>query len=292
MHQLSVTTIKMSDHIVPEQSNINEFWDAINEIVQSNNDYMTPSPVDSDSIGEEDEPQQDKFTFTFTEDQAVAYEGYPFCNNMEDKIQSQNFIDSVLGVNKEYYSNNLPVNKECYLMSNSASSTPSESPKDNVSYLKALLQGSVTTIDDYANTPESSTVQDDEEDEEEEKFIMSARFDDYQLSEESDVIKDEELINLSVRDLNRRLRNLDKDEKMKLKQRRRLLKNRGYAQTCRTRRIMNQKQLYEENQKLKKLLEQSTYEKNLYQTKYENLKNVIKKAKSERERRKELQQSI
>merc|ERR1712168_505575 len=98
---------------------------------------------------------------------------------------------------------------------------------------------------------------------------------------------DEELMTLPTRELNERLRNFNKDVKIQIKQKRRLLKNRGYARACRNRRIDNQKYFYEENQKLKQMLEMVTTERNIYKTKYESLKAVIRKAKLERERRKQ-----
>ena len=98
---------------------------------------------------------------------------------------------------------------------------------------------------------------------------------------------DEELVTLPTRELNERLRNFNKEVKIQIKQKRRLLKNRGYARACRNRRIDNQKFFYDENRKLKHMLEMMTTDRNIYKTKYESLKAVIRKAKVERERKKQ-----
>ncbi|XP_003740439.1 transcription factor MafG [Galendromus occidentalis] len=63
-------------------------------------------------------------------------------------------------------------------------------------------------------------------------------------------MSDEDLVTLGVRELNKRLKNagLTRAEIMKMKQRRRTLKNRGYAASCRTKRIEQKDELeYEKN---------------------------------------------
>ena len=60
-------------------------------------------------------------------------------------------------------------------------------------------------------------------------------------------LSDEELAQLSVRQLNMKLQGHDRHTVSALKQKRRTLKNRGYALNCRVRRIQNQVQLEADN---------------------------------------------
>lgn len=98
---------------------------------------------------------------------------------------------------------------------------------------------------------------------------------------DSDILPDEELISMSVRELNRRLRGLGKEQIISLKQRRRTLKNRGYAQSCRSKRVMQRHIL--ENEKmglqsqvnqLKQHLSLIIQERNSYRIKYESLRKL------------------
>lgn len=69
-------------------------------------------------------------------------------------------------------------------------------------------------------------------------------------------ISDDELLGLTVRDLNKRLHSMTKEMQTQVKQRRRTLKNRGYAQSCRTKRQEQKSKLEIENGELKDKLSQ------------------------------------
>ena len=88
-------------------------------------------------------------------------------------------------------------------------------------------------------------------------------------------ITDEEITNLRVSELNRFLRNVPWNEAARIRKRRRNLKNRGYALTCRLRKQREQEDLINENTSLKKQLEEGKFkflkiwkEKEAYKRKY------------------------
>lgn len=75
-----------------------------------------------------------------------------------------------------------------------------------------------------------------------------------------DGIADELLTTLSVRELNKRLHGCPREEIAKLKQKRRTLKNRGYAQNCRSKRLHQRHELEKTNRKLQIELENARME--------------------------------
>lgn len=96
-------------------------------------------------------------------------------------------------------------------------------------------------------------------------------------------LTDEELVTMSVRELNQHLRGLSKDEIIQLKQRRRTLKNRGYAASCRVKRVTQkeelEKQKVELQQEVEKLASENAsmrLELDSLRSKYEALQNFAR----------------
>jgi len=98
----------------------------------------------------------------------------------------------------------------------------------------------------------------------------------------SELLTDDDLMKLSIRDLNRRLKKLPKAEAHKIRKRRRSLKNRGYATSCRQRRTALKESLEIQNQRLKAQLREAkeslctaVKDRDMYKTKFEQLNKIF-----------------
>ncbi|XP_076470055.1 uncharacterized protein LOC143300339 [Babylonia areolata] len=98
-------------------------------------------------------------------------------------------------------------------------------------------------------------------------------------------ISDLDLVTLPVRELNRRLQGYPKEEVLRLKQKRRTLKNRGYAQNCRSKRMLQKHELESTNKTLqqqiamlKRQLTSTTRERDFYKQRCEMLRTGVAQA--------------
>ena len=91
-----------------------------------------------------------------------------------------------------------------------------------------------------------------------------------------------QLVTLSVRELNKRLHGYPREDVVKLKQKRRTLKNRGYAQNCRSKRLIQRQDLETNNRtlattsdRLMRELENTARERDTYKLEWEKVKREL-----------------
>ncbi|XP_058819767.1 transcription factor MafB [Topomyia yanbarensis] len=99
----------------------------------------------------------------------------------------------------------------------------------------------------------------------------------YQSSNSSDdIINDDLLMSLSVRELNKRLHGCPRDQVVRLKQKRRTLKNRGYAQNCRSKRLQQRHDLEITNRQLQSEMHHMKMELAMIKQERDELKSKLR----------------
>lgn len=108
------------------------------------------------------------------------------------------------------------------------------------------------------------------------------------VQDSSEHITDDALVSLPMKDLNQRLRRVSKAEAQRMRKRRRSLKNRAYATSCRQRRAALKESLQTQNNRLKaqlretkEILSNTVKDRDSYKNKYETLHKVYTSAISE-----------
>ncbi|KAG4079375.1 hypothetical protein HA402_008067 [Bradysia odoriphaga] len=93
----------------------------------------------------------------------------------------------------------------------------------------------------------------------------------------SDKIGDDMLITLTVRELNKKLHGCPREEIVRLKQKRRTLKNRGYAQNCRSKRLQQRQDLEKTNHHLRNEINRMKSELNRVTMERDQLKQRLQR---------------
>ncbi|XP_058446065.1 transcription factor MafB [Malaya genurostris] len=91
-----------------------------------------------------------------------------------------------------------------------------------------------------------------------------------------DIINDDLLMSLSVRELNKRLHGCPRDQVVRLKQKRRTLKNRGYAQNCRSKRLQQRHDLEITNRQLQNEMHHMKMELAMIKQERDELKSKLR----------------
>ena len=130
---------------------------------------------------------------------------------------------------------------------------------------------------DVETNPEFDLVSEDND-----SNTSSGSWEDESSSRGANEFTDEEIANLRVSELNKYLRNIPWNEAARIRKRRRNLKNRGYALTCRLRKQQEHEDLINENTSFKKQVEDGKLkllkvwkEKEAYKKKYQQLQQTL-----------------
>lgn len=89
-------------------------------------------------------------------------------------------------------------------------------------------------------------------------------------------ISDDDLLKLGVKELNKLLKSLSPENRTKLKRRRRILKNRGYAANCRTKRMSQKELLQMDKERLESEVKNLANQKQMLKIKLDSINDRYK----------------
>nr|CAD2157487.1 unnamed protein product [Meloidogyne enterolobii] len=199
-----------------------------------------------DTSQEDCVPQQ--FFKNFENDlTAPPTQSFPFLTNINASASIKNTSTTNLNQNNKYYFNQTEKeekfcsdNGNCWWLLPPPNS-PYNSPSDFISSPEKNISSPDSNISNNSSC----------------KVFGGNQQNSFELDKNNEIpLEDWELTRLTVRELNQKLAGQDRSIVSALKQKRRTLKNRGYALNCRARRLKNQQQLEEENARLKIIINQ------------------------------------
>uniref|UniRef100_A0A914KIG9 Basic leucine zipper domain-containing protein n=1 Tax=Meloidogyne incognita TaxID=6306 RepID=A0A914KIG9_MELIC len=172
---------------------------------------------------------------------------FPFLSNINASTSIKNTATTTLNQNNKYYLNQTEKeekfcsdNGSCWWFLPPPNSTYN-SPSDSISSPEKNISSPDSNISNNSSC----------------KVFGGNEQNSFELEKNNEIpLEDWELTRLTVRELNQKLAGQDRSIVSALKQKRRTLKNRGYALNCRARRLKNQQQLEEENARLKIIINQ------------------------------------
>lgn len=212
-----------------------------------------------------------------------------------DELSDLSFDMSFLEDNNLLYPNsndadkkspNAVVNNDVSLLDTSWMNSLSNVGKNTNNFARdAAFNGD--TISNYLSFENSTLVDEDDADSESESVTSSDQVPSPSPSEEGKYqfsqfhIGDEELMSLSVKDLNSHVKQkgISKEEATHIKKRRRTLKNRGYAHSCRMKRIQEKSSLQAGKQDLEKRNSELVREVEDVTTERNNLKQSMQQVR-------------
>lgn len=208
------------------------------------------SPAESEASA----PSPSEFPKSFIEDLSWLTQNVNFPSG-NTEISPDEVVDVLISSSPEFVqsfqkylvSGARALSRQSSMQSQQSQNSQKSEPADTVEPLMDMIKEEIPTppespLEQQVTTPPSSAMPSPRR--------RSRKDSTMSIDSSSCELDDDDLVSLPVRELNKRLQGLTKDEIQRLKQKRRTLKNRGYAQNCRSKRMHHKTQLERTNNSL------------------------------------------